>query len=139
QDTVMFAKPRQFAWKTLLLALITLALAPIYLERSALAAQLWVGALLVVHVSALAVFILRTRKEDIAPTPFGLAWRAIGLLVAIALLSLLAKLLVPESAWFWPTLGAIWVVHTAGLTLLHVRAVPGAPCPFVPSAWRAKA
>jgi hypothetical protein len=139
QDTVTFAKPRQFAWKTLLLLALTLALAPIYLWKSALGAQLWVAGLLVVHLGALGVFVVRTRKEDVAPTPFGLAWRAIGLLVAIALLTALAKLLVPDAPLFWPVIGAIWVVHTAGLSLLHIRAVPGAPCPFVPRAWRSKA
>jgi hypothetical protein len=136
RGSVAFAHRRQFAWKTALLALITLALAPVVLWKHALAAQAYLVLLVVVHVSALAVFVVRTRREDIAPSPFGLFWRAVGLAVAVALLTMIR--LDGASPWFWPSLAGIWAVHTAGLSVLHIRAADGTTCPFVPEAFRTK-
>jgi hypothetical protein len=132
-DSLEFAKPKEFAWKTALLAITTVAIAPVVLWKDALAAQVYLGALVVIHVGALVVFARGVQKKDIAPTPFGLFWRVTGLAVMIALLATIK--LVPDSPWFWPTLGAIWALHTAGLALLHVRAKDGVGCPFIPTAW----
>jgi hypothetical protein len=134
RGSVTFAHKQRFAWKSALLAALTLALAPVVLWKHALAAQLYLGLLVAIHVGALGVFIVRTRREDIAPSAFGLFWRAVGLAVAVALLTMLR--LVPDSPWFWPSLAGIWAVHSAGLALLHVRAVDGATCPFIPAAFR---
>lgn len=135
-DSLEFAKPRQFAWKTALLAVVTVALVPVVLWKHALAAQVYLGALVVIHVVALGVFARGVQKRDIAPSPFGLFWRVVGLAVMVALLAMVR--LVPDSPWFWPSIAAIWGLHTAGLTLLHVRAKEGAGCPFLPGAWRHK-
>ena len=137
-DSLTFAKKRQFAWKTALLAAITLALVPVMLSKHALAAQVYLGALVFIHVVVLAVFVRGVKKEDIAPSPFGLFWRLVGLLVMVALLMMVR--VDPDSPWFWGSVAAIWGLHTAGLALLHVRAKEGAGCPFVPSAlWARKA
>jgi hypothetical protein len=133
-ETVEFAKPRQFAWKIALLAAVTLALAPVLLWKHALAAQLYLGLLVAVHLAALVVFAAGVRRRDLAPSWFGFFWRATGLAVMVALL--MSIRLVPDSPWFWPSLAGIWGLHTAGLALLHVRAVEGAGCPFLPRAWR---
>lgn len=133
-ESLTFAKPKQFAWKTALLAIVTVALAPVVLWRHELAAQVYLGALVVIHVGALVIFVRGVQRKDIAPSAFGLFWRATGLAVAVALLASLR--LVPDSPLFWPTLVGIWAVHTAGLALLHVRAKEGAGCPFLPGAWR---
>jgi succinate-acetate transporter protein len=127
------AKPRQFAFKTLLLATTTLALAPVVLWKSALATQVYLGALVVIHVVALVIFARGVQRKDIAPTRFGLFWRVVGLAVMVALLTMIR--LVPDSPLFWPSLLGIWAVHTAGLSLLHLRAQEGAKCPFLPGTW----
>ncbi|MGH2671089.1 MAG: hypothetical protein ACRDH5_18590 [bacterium] len=133
-DSLAFAKKRQFAWKTALLAAITLALVPVMFSKSALAAQAYVVALVAIHLGALAVFAKGVQRKDLAPSRFGLFWRATGLAVMVALLMMIR--LDVASAWFWPSLLSIWGVHTAGLTLLHVRAKEGAGCPFLPRAWQ---
>lgn len=133
-DSLTFAKPKQFAWKTALLAVVTVALAPVVLWRHELAAQVYLGALIAVHLGALVIFARGVHRKDVAPTPFGFFWRVTGLVVMVALLAGLR--LVPDSPWFWPTLVGIWAVHTTGLSLLHVRAKEGAGCPFLPGAWR---
>lgn len=135
-ESLTFANPRQFAWKSLLLAIATLALVPVLLWKDALAAQVYLALLALVHVVAIGIFVAKTRKEDIAPTPFGLFWRAVGLAVVVALLASIR--LVPDTPLFWPALFGIWALHTVGLAFLHVRAKEGAGCPFLPGAWRHK-
>lgn len=132
-DSLEFAKPRQFAWKTVLLAVLTLALAPVMLWKHSLATQVYLGALVVIHVGALVIFARGVQRKDIAPSGLGLFWRATGLAVMVALLAMVR--LVPDSPWFWPTVVGIWGLHTAGLSLLHVRAKEGVSCPFLPAAW----
>lgn len=130
----MFAKQRQFLWKTALLAVTTLALIPILLYKSELAAVIYVVFLLVVHVAGLAVFLIGVRREDIAPSRRGLWLRLAGIAAAVLLLGLAAEGLRNEirSAVFWASLFAIWGLHTAALSLLHIRGRPVADaCPFV--------
>jgi FtsH-binding integral membrane protein len=134
---VAFAKKRQFAWKTALLAVLTVGLGLVVLSKHAMAAQAYLVLLIAVHVGGLVVLALRTEKRDLAPSAFGLFWRLTGLAVMIALLAMVR--LQPDSPWFWPTLAGIWVLHTGGLAMLHVRAAEGAPCPFLPASWQKRA
>jgi hypothetical protein len=134
RGSLIFAKKRQFAWKTTLLAAVSLGLGVVVLSKEAVVAQLYLGLLVAVHVAGLAMFAIKVDRRDIAPSRFGLLWRATGLAVMLALLTLIR--LQPDSAVFWPSLGAIWAIHTAGLSVLHLRAVEGAPCPFLPSTWK---
>lgn len=134
RGSIVFAKKRQFAWKTAVLATVTAGLGLVILSKHALAAQLYLVLLVAVHLGGLAVFAYRTDKRDLAPSSFGLLWRVAGLAVMVALLMMVR--LQPDSELFWPTLGTIWGLHTAGLSLLHVRAAEGAGCPFLPSTWR---
>lgn len=134
RGSIAFAKKRQFAWKAALLAAFTVGLGLVVLSKHALAAQVYLALLISVHVGGLGVFALRTERGDIAPSAFGFLWRIAGLAVMVALLTMIR--LNPDSGLFWPSLGGIFVLHTAGLSLLHLRAADGAGCPFLPSTWR---
>jgi hypothetical protein len=120
---VVFGNRRRFWWKTALLAVTTVALAPILLWKDLLAAQVYLVALAVVHVAGIAVITVGARRQDIAPDRRGLWIRLVGIAVLVALLWLAAKGLKSEASGmvFWGSLFAIWALHTAGLALLHLR------------------
>lgn len=137
RGSIAFAKKRQFAWKSAVLAVVSLGLGVVVLSKHAFAAQLYLSLLVIVHVAGLALFALRVERRDLAPSWFGLFWRLTGLAVMLALLTMIR--LQPDSPYFWPSLGAIWAIHTAGLSVLHLRAVEGASCPFLPGSWGKRA
>ena len=131
---MVFAKRRQFYWKSALLAATTLALIPILLWKHEFAATLYVAFLVVVHVGGLAVFAYGVSREDLQFTRTGLWVRLAGVAVAVALLYLASKGLRTEAggAIFWSSLFAIWGLHTGALLLLHLRGREmSATCPFV--------
>ena len=116
-------KRSRLAWKTLLLLATTAAFIPILLWRDELAGTLYVGALAAVHVAGLAVFVWGIRRHDIAPTRRGFWVRLLALAVLLVLLSFAAGGLKAgaESIVFWLSLAAVWLLHTGGLLLVHVR------------------
>ena len=131
---VTFERPRQFAWKTGLLAATTVALIPILLSKHELAATVYLWVLVAVHVVGLGVIGIGVKRSHIAPDLRGLVVRLIGIAVLIALIYLASKGLRTgvEGVLFWGSLFAIWALHTAGLALLHVRGKrENAVCPFV--------
>ena|ERR1041385_964563 len=129
-----FYNRRQFAWKVALLAATTIALVPILLLKDELAAKVYLVALAIVHVAGIVVIAIGTKRDHIAPDKRGLAIRLVAIAVLLALLGLAAKGLRTgtESFVFWGSLFAIWLLHTAGLALLHLRGRREVSvCPFV--------
>jgi hypothetical protein len=133
EPRVRFRKPRLFAWKTLVLFVTTIALVPILLYKSEMAARLYIVYLIVIHIVGLVTFAYGVKREDIAPTRRGLHGRLAGLAFAIGLLFLAEKGLRTDTGGtiFWWSLFGIWAIHTAGLALLHLRgSKEDQACPF---------
>lgn len=124
-----------FYMKAGVLLATTVALIPILAYQSVLGAQVYVGFLVAVHVLGLAAFAYGLRREHFGQGARGLAIRIGGLVLLTALLYLASKGLSDTfgSLVFWISLTAIWVLHTAGAAMLHLR--PGQSsdsfCPFV--------
>lgn len=115
------------AWKSAFLAVTTIALIPILLYQHKLAASVYVIFLAVVHLGGLVVFAWGVKKEHFQR---GLWIRVAGLVILTGLLYLASKGLQATDTIFWLSLGAIWLLHTLGLFLLHARKEP-LNCPFV--------
>lgn len=131
---LVFTDRRTFWWKTALLAATTVALIPILLWQDALAATIYLWALVVVHVAGVVVVAIGVRRHQIAPDGRGLAIRLAAIAVLVGLLYLASKGLDTEvgGAVFWASLFAIWALHTLGLALLHFRSGrEQLACPFV--------
>lgn len=131
---VTFQRPGQFAWKVGLLLATTIALVPILLMKSEWAAQVYLWALVAVHVVGLFVIAIGVKRHHIAPDRRGLVIRLVGIAMLVALLYLASKGLRSdvEGFLFWGSLFAIWALHTLGLALLHIRGRREmAVCPFV--------
>lgn len=129
-----FERRGQFAWKVALLAGTTIALIPILLLKNEWAAQVYLWALVAVHVLGVAIIGIGVRRHHIAPDTRGLLIRlvAIGLLVGLLYLASKGLQSSVEGLLFWGSLFAIWFLHTAGLALLHIRGKrENAACPFV--------
>lgn len=135
QPRFVFFARRQFLWKTLLLLATTIALIPILLWKQLYAAEVYLVALIVVHVAGIAIVAIGVKRDQIAPDRRGLVIRLVGITLLVALLWLAAQGLDPNGAtgWiFWGSLFAIWALHTAGLALLHIRSGREQSfCPFV--------
>ena len=129
----VFEQRRRFLWKTVLLAATTIALIPILLAKSAWAATVYLWALVVVHVAGLFIVAIGVRRRDIAPDRRGLYIRLAAIACLVALLYLASKGLrtTTQDFLFWGSLFAIWLLHTLGLALLHVKGRREAACPFV--------
>ncbi len=131
---VTFERRGQFAWKVALLLATTIALVPILLMKNAWAAQAYLWILVAVHVVGLFIIAIGVKRHHIAPDTRGLVIRLTGILLLVALLYLASKGLQTsvEGVLFWGSLFAIWLLHTAGLALLHIRGKrENAVCPFV--------
>ena len=129
-----FERRGQFAWKVALLAVTTVALIPILLSKNEWAAQVYLWILVAIHVVGLFIIGAGVKRHHIAPDKRGLVIRLVGIAVLIGLLYLASKGLQTsaEGFLFWGSLFAIWLLHTAGLALLHIRGGrENAVCPFV--------
>ena len=134
QARMTFERRGTFAWKVTLLAVTTVALIPILLMKNAWAAKVYLWVLVAIHVLGVFVILVGTKRQHIAPDARGLAIRGIAIVILVALLYLASKGLQgsTEGILFWGSLFAIWLLHTAGLALLHIRgARENAMCPFV--------
>ncbi|HEX2021132.1 MAG TPA: hypothetical protein VHH36_00340 [Candidatus Thermoplasmatota archaeon] len=114
-----FEHRRRFVRKSVTLAVSMLALVPVLWWKSEFAAAIYLAALVVIHVFALVVFVYRVPWRELFRHPLGLALRAVGLLAFGVLLAEVQ--LDPDSAWFWPALTTLWLLHVGALALLHVR------------------
>ncbi|HUR24690.1 MAG TPA: hypothetical protein VM327_01595 [Candidatus Thermoplasmatota archaeon] len=131
---IAFERRAQFAWKTALLLATTVALIPILLLKDAWAAQVYLVALVAVHLVGLAIIAIGVKRTHIAPDRRGLVIRLVGIAFLVSLLYVASKGLrtSTEDLLFWGSLFAIWALHTLGLALLHVRSGrEAAACPFV--------
>ena len=131
---MQFLRRRTFLWKTLLLGATTVSLVPVLLAKQVLAAQVYLVALVLVHVAGIVVIAVGVKRTHIAPDRRGLVIRLVGIGLLIGLLALAARGLRSSAAdlVFWGSLFAIWALHTLGLALLHIRSGrEAAACPFV--------
>jgi hypothetical protein len=99
-----------------------------------MAATIYLWVLVVVHVLGLFIIGIGVKRHHIAPDKRGLYSRLAVITVLIALLYLASKGLQSSvEGWlFWGSLFAIWLLHTLGLALLHIRGKrENALCPFV--------
>lgn len=132
---ITFERRGLFAWKSALLLATTVALIPILLMKNAWAAQVYLWALVVIHIVGLAVIAIGVKRTHIAPDTRGLVIRLVGIAILIGLLYIASKGLQTSAQdfLFWGSLFAIWALHTVGLALLHIRSgrETAAACPFV--------
>jgi hypothetical protein len=130
----VFFGRRQFLFKTILLAVTTVALIPILLLKDTQLGIAYLVGLAAVHVAGLAVIAVGVNRHQIAPDRRGLVIRLVGIAILVALLGLAAEGLGNDlsSMVFWGALFAIWALHTLGLALLHLRSRrEQSVCPFV--------
>lgn len=131
---VTFERRGTFIWKVALLAATTIALIPILLMKNEWAATVYLWTLVVVHVAGIFIVAIGVKRHHIAPDKRGLWSRVAAIVVLIGLLYLASKgLQTSTEDWiFWGSLFLIWLLHTAGLALLHIRGKrENAMCPFV--------
>lgn len=129
---IRFERVPAFLKKSAILLVTTLAFVPVLASRSTIGAGLYLGLLLAVHVAGLFVVLAGIRRGELAFDRRGVALRVAAVVVVLALLGLAAKGVEgPMDAVFWLSLLAIWLLHTAGLALLHLRGARDAGCPFV--------
>lgn len=118
-------------WKSALLLITTIALIPIILYQEKIWANAYVIFLIVVHAIGLIVFLWGVKARDLLGK--GFAVRIGGLAILTALIYLASKGVQSslESSIFWISLAGIWLLHTGGLFLLHVRGQRDLACPFL--------
>jgi hypothetical protein len=129
----VFEERRRFLWKAALLAATTIALIPILLSKDEWAARVYLIVLVVVHVAGIFIVAVGVRRRDIAPDRRGLAIRLVAIVILVGLLYLASQGLqtATQDLLFWGSLFLIWLLHTVGLALLHVKGRREATCPFV--------
>lgn len=118
-------------WKSALLLVTTVALIPIILYQEQIWAHAYVAFLVAVHLLGLVIFLWGIKKQDLLGR--GLWIRLSGLAILTVLLYIASKGIQSglETGVFWVSLTAIWLLHTAGLFLLHVRGQRDIACPFL--------
>jgi hypothetical protein len=130
---ISFAKPRQFYWKTALLAVSTIALVPILLAKSEVWARVYLVLLIAVHLVGPVIMLWGASWRQMASNPRTLALRALGVILLLGLLVLASKGVqdTTRGTLFWGSLFAIWALHTGALALLHIRGREASTsCPF---------
>ncbi len=130
----VFTQRRRFYWKVVILAATTIALVPILLLKDAGWATVYLIALIAVHVGGVVIVAIGVQRQQLAPDRRGLLIRLGAIALLVALLYIASKGLQNPALdlTFWISLFAIWLLHTAGLALLHVRGRrEAALCPFV--------
>lgn len=115
---LVLEKHRQFWRKTITLGVAIVTLAPLLWWRSEIGAVIYLTALVLIHVFALAVFIHRVEWRDLF-RGWGLVTRVAGLVIFGGLLGVLR--FDPESQLFWGALFLLWLFHVGALAMLHVR------------------
>ena len=116
---LVLEKHRKFVRKTITLSIAIITLAPLIFWKNALAASVYLGVLVVIHVFALAVFVHRVDWRDLFSHKWGLITRVSGLVIFGGLLGMLRY--DSDSPLFWGALFLLWLFHVGALALLHVR------------------
>jgi hypothetical protein len=106
------------AGKAVLLAAAILGFVPVILSRNELGAWIYVGALIVIHVLAIAVLVARVQWRHFAADKSKLVARLPGLAILAALAGLLK--FDANGNLFWWSIAALWGLHVLALPLLHV-------------------
>ncbi|MGB1698267.1 MAG: hypothetical protein ACPHK8_07695 [Thermoplasmatota archaeon] len=120
---LVFHKRTQFYWKIALLGITTVALIPILYFEHELGAKVYLWFLVIVHLLGLVLVFWHVDKEDIAPDRRGLIGRTMGLVTMGVLLYFISKGIGTGlgSTIFWLAFFASWLLHTAGVALMHIR------------------
>lgn len=120
---LVFHKRTQFYWKIALLGVTTIALIPILYFEHELGAKVYLWFLVIVHLLGLVLVFWHVDKEDIAPDRRGLVGRTMGLITMGVLLYFVSKGIGTGlgSTIFWFAFFASWLIHTAGVALMHIR------------------
>ena len=116
---LVLEKQRRFLRKSVTLAIAIATLAPLLWWKNELAAGVYLGILVVIHVFALAVFLHRTPWRSLFAHRWAFLARVAGLVAFGGLLGLLRY--EPDSSTFWVALTLLWFYHVGALALLHVR------------------
>lgn len=116
---LVLEKHRRFVRKTITLGLAIVTLAPLIWWKNQLAAGIYLGVLVLIHVFALAVFAYRIEWRDLFQHRWGLVSRVSGLVIFGGLLTLLK--FDPDSGFFWFALTLLWAFHVGALATLHIR------------------
>ena len=116
---LVLEKHRRFVRKTITLGVAIVTLAPLLWWKNALAASVYLGVLVAIHVFALAVFAYRVEWRDLFRERWGFIARVSSLVIFAGLLGVLR--FDPDSAFFWPAMTLLWLFHVGALATLHVR------------------
>ena len=116
---LVLERQRRFVRKSVTLAVAIATLAPLLWWKNELAAGLYLGVLVAIHVFAFAVFLHRTPWRSLFSHKAAFFARFAGLVVFTVLLGMLRY--EPASGTFWIALTALWFYHVGALALLHVR------------------
>lgn len=120
---------RPILWKSVALAVATVGFVPILALQHAGAVVVYIVALVVVHLVGLGILLWGRPWAAWAASRHALAWRVLALAVLTFLLMLVGKGLAATGLVFWTSLTAVWLLHTLGVVVLHLRGRP-ATCPI---------
>lgn len=106
------------AGKAVLLGAAILGFVPVILSRNEMAAWIYLGLLIVIHVVAILVLSMRVQWRHLAADRSKLVARLSGLAILTALAGLLK--FDANGNLFWWSIAALWALHVLALPLLHV-------------------
>lgn len=118
-------EPRLFLWKASSVLLLSLLLFPILTYRDGIPATLYAGALVVLHVAILGIYLYRVRFRELDPDMRALTLRVLALIVVSYLLVVVSKFDPdgPRSTLALQLL-AITAFHAILLALVMIRVEP---------------
>lgn len=118
-------EPRLFAWKAASVLLLSAALFPVLAIRDGIPAQIYAGALVVLHIAILLIYFYRVRFRELDPDFRALALRVLALIVVSYLLVIVSRFDPdgPKSTLAVQLL-AITAFHAVLLGLVMIRVEP---------------
>ena len=118
-------EPRLFLWKAASVLLLSAALFPILSVKDGIPATIYTGALVVLHVVILGIYLYRVRFRDLDPDIRALALRVMALVVVTYLLLIVSRFDPdgPRSTLAIQLL-AITAFHAILLALVMIRVEP---------------
>lgn len=118
-------EPRLFLWKAASVLLLSAALFPILSIKDGIPATIYVGALVVLHIAILGIYLYRVRFRDLDPDARALALRVMALVVVSYLLVIVSRF-DPDGPRLTLALQllAITAFHAVLLALVMIRVEP---------------
>jgi len=118
-------EPRLFLWKAASVLLLSAALFPVLSFRDGIPATIYAGALVILHIAILGIYLYRVRFRDLDPDLRALALRVIALVVVSYLLVIVSRF-DPDGprAMLAMQLLAITAFHAILLALVMIRVEP---------------